>query len=886
MYSHEAAFFVREVKLLRRIGIASLAVLLCLLMVPRLMGAGMRTSGVSEAKIADLLQRMTLDEKVGLLSGASEMKTRAVPRLGIPALEMTDGPHGIRKGKATCFPTAITLASTWNPKLVERVGNALADEARAKGCDVLLGPCVNIQRTPLGGRVFESFSEDPYLAASLTAAYVRGVQQHGVAACVKHFACNNQEWDRGSIDVRVSERAMREIYFPAFHSAVRAGVWAVMAAYNRVNGSYCCANRHLLTDVLRHDWGFRGIVLSDWWACHSTVASALAGLDLEMPGPGQYFSKKLLLAVKRGEVPEDVIDEKVARLLRLILWRKSIGLWNVDRDSFLGMLSEHRSLSREVASQGVVLLKNDRDFLPLKISSSGAVVAVLGPNAACMRAGGGGSSRVYSYYFVTPLQAIAERCLQRNVEVLYGRGCGLGDGELTPIPSIYLKPDDNSASGWGLRGEYYDNPDLSGTAAVSRIDPLIFFDWGDLAPARGLPADEFSVRWHGRLSVPRDGRYRIGMISDDGVRLYLDGRLLIDHWKDHAPDCRTATVTLVSGRSYPIKVEYHERRGVAVAKLVWDVPGDDIEAAEHLAEESDAALIFVGLSSRFEGEGHDRSDIELPGRQAELIERVARINTNTVVILVNGSPISMESWIESVPAVLEAWYPGQEGGDAIADILFGVRGPEGRLPITIPRRLEDSAEYGNYPGAGGHVDYAEDLFVGYRHYDMHGIAPRYPFGHGLSYTRFKYSELKLQPSSKRRDELDVSIVVRNCGKYTGVEVVQVYVHDCDPVLKRPINELKAFKRVALKPGESRPVLFHLNKDAFCYFDPAHGRWRMPRGKVDILIGSSSRDIRLRGEVTIGADAAIFLSARDPRQRCSRMGGMPSVILCLGRRASH
>jgi len=794
-----------------------------------------------EERVNDLLSRMTLEEKIDQVSGESLMDTRRNDRLGIPPLKMADGPHGVTRVKATCFPTAISMAASWDPDLVTRIGVAIAEETRARGRNVILGPCVNIHRTPLGGRNFESFSEDPYLAARMAVAYVKGVQSRKIATSVKHYACNNQEWERGTINVKIDERALREIYLPAFKAAVQeAGAWTVMAAYNRVNGPYCAANKRLLQDILKNEWGFKGLVMSDWGACHDTVDSANAGLDLEMPGPGRYFTAPLLAAVKKGDVSEATLDDKVRRILRV---KFLAGLFDGE-DQGKGALNtaEHRALARTAGAHGIVLLKNERNILPLKREAIQSI-AVIGPNAAVARLGGGGSSDVSPFYSVSPLEGIKNKCGE-NIPVHYSQGCPILS-QLTAIPSTHLTPTDGSEGQHGLRGEYFNNKDLDGTPLLPRIDPQIDFDWGDGSPASEVNADRFSARWTGKLSPPVSGTYELGMTSDDGFRLYLDGKLLVNSWVDQAALTTVVSVDLEAGRAYDICAEYYENIGDAMVKLGWQPPGNPFAEATRIAAESDVAIVFAGLSSRIEGEGVDRHDMELPGRQKALIEAIARTNRNTIVVLINGTPLVMSGWIDEVPAVVEAWYPGQEGGNAIADVLFGDVNPSGKLPTTFPRRLEDSPSHGNYPGKDGVVHYAEGIFVGYRYFDSRHVEPLFPFGHGLSYTQFEYSDLAISSRYNAADaQIQVSLNVQNIGDREGAEVVQLYVHDVEASVERPVKELKAFKKVNLKPGEKQAVTFELDRSALSFYDTDRREWVAEPGVFEILIGSSSRDIRL------------------------------------------
>ncbi|HEY64224.1 MAG TPA: beta-glucosidase [Caldilineae bacterium] len=826
------------------------------------------TSRSIEKQIEEWLAQMTLEEKVAMTAGSDMWHSTGVERLGIPPFKVTDGPNGARgaswRGAVTsaCFPVGVALAATWNPELIYRVGVALGEEVKAKSAHILLAPTVNIHRSPLGGRNFECYSEDPYLTSRIAVAYIQGVQSQGVGACIKHFVCNDSEFERHTISSEVRERALREIYLPPFKAAVKeADVWAVMGAYNRLNGTYCCENRYLLSEILKGEWGFQGIVISDWGATKSTAASANAGLDLEMPGPARLMGPRLLQAVKDGQVSEEVIDDKVRRLLRIVLLS---GVMEHPEEPEKAIdKPEHRALIREVAGEGIVLLKNEGDLLPLderKIKS----VAVIGPNAKAARVMGGGSAKVTPHYVVSPLEGILSRCGDR-IQVRYEQGCA--NYKRTPVlEAAWLTPAEGE--GTGLTCEYYNNPDLSGEpVATEMIRNLHFFWAGEVAP--GVDPNQFSARLHGTLTVPETGTYTFSLTSAGLSRLYIDGKEVVDNWTEQRPgeaffgmgsEEKTGQMELTAGRAYEIKIEYSKRDpgrpgGLTVGCLP-PVAGDALERAVQLAAQSDVALVFVGTNDEWESEGYDRTDMELPGRQNELVERVVAANPNTVVILQSGAPVTMP-WLDEVPAVLEAWFSGQECGNAIADVLFGDVNPSGKLPTTFPKRLEDNPAYINYPGEKGQVFYGEGIFVGYRYYDKKKIEPLFPFGHGLSYTTFAYSNLRLSASEIDADgKLQVSVDVQNTGTRAGKEVVQLYVRDVEAGVMRPEKELKGFQKIALEPSETKTVTFTLDREALSYYDPVQKAWVAEAGEFEVLIGSSSRDIRLRGTFTLKTTALV------------------------------
>jgi len=863
-------------------------------------------------RIEELLGLMTIEEKVSMLAGSAMWYTTPVERLGIPAIKVTDGPNGARGGgsfagglTSACFPVGVALAATWNTELVERVGQALGEEARTKGAHILLAPTVNIHRSPLAGRNFECYSEDPYLSARMAVAYVRGVQSQNVGTAIKHYVCNDSEFERNTISSEVGERALREIYLPPFKAAVQeARTWSVMASYNKVNGTYASENPYILTDILRKEWGFEGLVMSDWLGTRSTAASVNAGLDLEMPGPPVWRGEKLLRAFQAGEVDEATIDQSVRRLLGIIV--KSGAFEDAaDRPERAVDKPEHRALARQAAAEGMVLLKNDRNLLPLSTEQIKSL-AIIGPNAKVARIMGGGSSHVNPHYAVTPFDGILNR-VGDAVKVGFEVGCT--NHKLLPlIPPAWLTPAAPLApQSWGERGgqagqglavEFFNNPDLAGEPVKTMLTESTELTWfGEFDPQ--VNAAAFSARLTGQLTVPQSGRYTFGLSSAGLSRLYVDGREVIDNWTEQQPgESFTGTASaeltfemdLAAGQSCEVRVEYSKQTAVPFASLrlgcLLPIPQDAMARAAALAAASDVALVFVGLSDEWESEGFDRPDMEMVGEQVALIEKVAAANANTVAILNTGSPITM-SWLDKVAAVVQAWYPGQECGNAVADVLFGDVNPCGRLPQTFPRRLEDNPAYINYPGENGRVHYGEGIFVGYRYYDKKKIEPLFPFGYGLSYTTFAYRNLRLSasevaPSPVERppspplaggaggvgvdaDEgLQVSVDVQNTGPRAGQEVVQLYVRDLESSLMRPEKELKAFAKVSLQPGETRTVTLTLDRESLACYDDLARQWVAEAGEFEVLVGSSSRDIRA--------------SARFTLQATSRFGGPEKLAL--------
>jgi beta-glucosidase len=810
----------------------------------------------SDGTMDGLVAAMTLDEKASLTAGSSLWYLPAVDRLGIPALKMSDGPSGVRGDsligrRSLSLPCGMTVGATWNPDLIGQLGAVLAAEAASKGVHVLLGPTVCIVRTPLAGRTFESFSEDPLLTARLAVAYIDGVQARGVACCIKHFACNDQEHERMTISAEVDERTLREIHLPAFEAAVREpGVWAVMTAYNKVNGIYCGEQPELIGRILREEWDFDGLVMSDWFGTHSTVPAALAGLDLEMPGPSAWLGPSLAGAVRSGDVPESALDEMVVHVLRLM---DRVGI--LAGDPLAGRAEQEeddpgrRSMARRVVTEGTVLLHND-GLMPLDPSAI-TRVAVIGPNAGQLEVGGGSSE-------VTPHQrrrlhdAIADRL--PGAAVVHEVGCRIDRG----LSTIDIGLTTAEGGGTGLTIDYFDRPECSGDPVQRVTAHLGRMTWvGQVGPE--LPAGSSSVRIRTTFTPDVSGPWRWGLESAGRSVLRLDGDLVVDNTNPaRGKSFYGAGSTLIeqervleAGRPYALEVELWPRSAsspVLGVRIAADRPrlADEFERAVAAARQSDVAIVVVGSSGAWESEGFDRPDLSLPGRQRELVEAVIAANPRTVVVVNAGSPVELP-WAADAGAVLMAWYPGEEGADAIADMVVGLSEPSGRLPVSFPRRIEDTPAFPHYPGAEGKVTYGEGVFVGYRHYETVGVAPQYPFGHGLSYTSFAYGEPVLKQAAER---VSLTVPLANTGARTGSEVVQVYVRPVAPQVPRPDRELAAFAKVTLAAGERQSVALDLAPRAFAYWDVETHDWRTDPGRYELLIGSSSRDIHHVVTVTL------------------------------------
>jgi beta-glucosidase len=815
-----------------------------------------------ETQIESWLSQLTLDEKIKLLSGADTWSTQAIPRLEIPEVIMTDGPHGVRPDRAsakrpygvtTAFPTGIGIAATWDRELVHELGAALAEETRAMGCDVLLGPCVNILRAPLGGRNFETYSEDPYLAGEIGLNWVLGLQGKGVGASLKHYAGNDQEYERMRINIVVSERALREIYLAPFEKIVRhAQPWTVMAAYPRVNGTFATESHYLLRELLKQEWGFEGTAVSDWSALHSTAPALNAGLDLEMPGPAKWRGGLLKEAVQYWQVSEETLEDAVRRVLRLIV-RCMPG--KVPANPHLASPVAHRQLAREIASESITLLKNEGNLLP--IQDSVRKIAVIGLNAM-LTVTGGGSSRVLGSEWITPLQGLRE-ALADQAEIIYEPG---DDNRVTaqPIEAKFFSQPDGSR---GLQVKLYPNPDFQGEPLIKHV-PALDEWWGGASPAPGaIDGHAFSAVWEGQYTAAVSGLTPFMLVGNGYSRLYIDENLVVENnngdvvpdYGNYGPVMVGESIDLEAGQTYPLRVEYSYQTEAGFAMLqLWHkppyVPADGHARAVNAAAAAELAIVVVGSPDAYETEGLDRPSMRLTGNQDELVAEVVQANPNTVVVVNSGTSVEMP-WVNQVPAILWAYFPGQEGGHALADILTGVVNPSGKLPLTLPARIEDNPTFINYPGDRS-ILYGEDIFIGYRYYDARKIEPLFPFGHGLSYTHFTYSKLNCPPSIRQGEPVEISFTIRNDGNRSGSEVAQVYLHDVQSRVPRPPRELKGFKRVFLDPGAEVRLTVRLDEHAFSFYDQDLHQWIAEPGYFEIHVGSSSRDIRLSASVKLEA----------------------------------
>jgi len=802
-----------------------------------------------EPRVEALLAKLTLDEKIDLLGGdQTGFNSKGVARLGIPPIRMSDGPVGVRDGASNAYPVSINMAASWDTALIARFGAALGEDTLAKGKNAILGPCVGIGRFPLGGRNFESFGEDPFLSSRMAVSVIQGVQSRHIIATVKHFACNDQEWERNNYDVTVDERSLHEVHLLPFEAAVKEGkVWMLMTSYNIVNGQHMSENEHLVKQVLKGEWGYQGLVVSDWGSVYSSTGAANNGLDIEMPQP-LFFDAKLRDDVKAGRVPLSVIDDKVRRHLRV---RFLAGIFDNPAprpDDGVIRSQAHRDLALEMAEKSMILLKND-GVLPLSADNLSSV-AVIGPHAEVARTGGGGSSGVLPWFSVSPAAGLRAK-LPARVALTSSSGISVDSFKAVPLPSQFLRSPDGKSE--GLLGEYYNNTDFSGKPAFTRIDKGIDFDWSGKGPGGGLGEFNYSVRWTGTFTATQKGIYKLAITSDDGSWLYIDDKLVADDGGTHAETTVMAPVEMEAGRSYRVRIDYFQGGGNASMRLGWKDPKDptkdpSIEDAVETARRAGVAIVCIGNSANQESEGADVADFSLFGRQEELLTKVLDANPNTIVIVYGGVPVRMKPWLSRARAVVAALYPGEEGGDALASLLLGEKNFSGKLPFSYIQERSESPGFIGYKNPGLKVPYSEGVFTGYRWYDSHGISPLFPFGFGLSYTSFTYSDLSVRQTPEGRHV--VGLLVTNTGRRDGDEIVQIYVEPKQSDLPRPVRELKGFGRISVKAGESRTLKIILDERAFSYYDPAKHSWVAEPGNYVVHAAANSRDLRLSSTVTL------------------------------------
>lgn len=815
---------------------------------------------MTDKSIEQLVDEMSLAEQVALLSGQDFWSVAGNARLGIGTLKVTDGPNGARGGgsliggvKSASFPVGIALGATWNPELVGEIGAALADEVKSKGAHVSLAPTVNIHRSVTNGRNFECYSEDPVLTANLAVAYIKGLQDNGISATIKHFVGNESEIERTTINSVIDERTLREIYLIPFEAAVKqAGTWGVMSSYNKLNGTYTAENEWLLTKVLRKDWGFDGIVVSDWFGSRSTAPTVNAGLDLEMPGPTRDRGDKLIAAVEAGEVSAETVRTRALNMLQLM---QRVGALHdlEDRPEQANDRPEHRALIRRAGAEAAVLLKND-GVLPL--SKNLKKIAVIGPNARQAQIMGGGSAQLNPHYAISPYDGVVSAV---GEDVLtYAKGCD--NHRFEPL----LKGD--------FRAEWFNNETLSGAPVhTDAMDEMTAFLFGSVAEGKVDPS-HFSLRLTGTFTPEQSGLHRVGAHAAAKIKVYVDGKLAVDGWSnwqkgrtffEEGSDPVIGEVELTSGQAHDVVIELATKPSANLDLAAFYVGigrplgNADIAEAVDAAKNADVALVFVGRTGEWDTEGSDLDDIGLPGQQNELVSAVAAANPKTIVVLQTGGPVEMP-WITEVAGLIAAWYPGQELGNAVADVLFGDAEPGGRLPQSFPRVWADNPTRSQdpeiYPGLDGNVRYEEGLFIGYRHYDKSGIAPLFPFGFGLSYTKMEFSGFQVALADD--GNAIVTFGLRNIGTRRGSEVVQIYVRDVMSSVARPIKELKAFRKITLDANDGQTFSLDLKPRDFAYFDVNRQCWQVEPGEFEILAGFSAADIRASTKVNVAEEIVL------------------------------
>lgn len=828
---------------------------------------------MADIDVEEVLSQLTLAEKIGLTAGVDFWHTYPVERLGVPSLRVSDGPNGVRGTKfvngapAACFPCGTGLAATFNKDLLFKAGALMAEEAKHKSAHVILGPTTNMQRGPLGGRGFESFSEDPHLAGWASASIVKGMQDNDIAATIKHFVGNDLEHERNASDSIITERALREIYLEPFRLAVKyANPKSFMTAYNKVNGEHVSQLRKILEETLRQEWGWDGLVMSDWYGAYTNKESLINGLDLEMPGPSALRSEKAVShMINSRELHIKHLDERVRNVLKLVKWAarsdvKERGVEDSDNNT-----PETRALLNEIASESVVLLKNENNVLPLKRDEK---IAVIGPNAKFSAYCGGGSASLLAYYTTTPFDAIKEK-LGKAPE--YSVGCyahqalpGFAISSLTKNP-VTGEP--------GINCKLYNDP--SGAGRESNFDefnicssPMILFDYYH----PDITDEVYYMDVTGSVTPEESGQYEFSLTVTGTAQLFVDGKLVVDNKTTQTQGEsffgtgtieEKGTIDLEAGKTYEVKVEFGSVKtskikreatitfggalGIGMCKVIDDK--EEIKKAVALAKSVDKVVLLIGLNLEWESEGFDRPDMDLPLLTNELVAAVLEANPNTVVVNQSGTPVEMP-WLPKANALVQAWYGGNEAGNSIANVLFGDVNPSGKLSLSWPLKNIDNPTYLNFRTVKGRVLYGEDIYIGYRYYDKLQKRVAFPFGYGLSYTTFEYSDLKVSVDEEN-DKLSASVVVKNTGALDGAEVVQLYISQKEPTVDRPIKELKGFEKTSIKAGKSSTVKFELSlKDSASFWDEINDQWSLDAGEYEVQIGKSSDDIVLLKEFKV------------------------------------
>lgn len=805
--------------------------------------------------INKLIQDLTLREKISLMSGFNSWYTNKIDRLGIPSIKMSDGPNGVRgdsnSGKSSaCFPCAISIGSTWDMDLINQLGIALGEEAKVKDVDVLLGPTINIHRHPLGGRHFESFSEDPFLTGKIATEYVKGVQSQDVAACLKHFIGNDTEYERHLVSSNIDEKTLREIYLLPFEMGIKEGnAQVVMSAYNKLNNIYCSSHKELLIDILKDEWGFDGYVVSDWGAALETEENAKGGLDLEMPGPGNVWGDQLFTAVSEGKVEEELIDDKVRRILNIANFSKRFEN-PTNKPEQSNNSEEHRKLLKKAAASGMVLLKNN-DLLPLK--SNVKNLAIIGPNAKEAQIIGGGSASLKPHYQAHPLEAFQNK-LGDHTNISYAKGCHTHKF-LPRVNEGFM--DDKE----GFLVEYFEGSNFDENLLVQEHligNKFWVFEGFAKDVIAKFERPDISVRFSCAYTPDISGQHEFEIFGIGKARLFIDGEELIDNWTETSPgeaffsfssDSKRALVNLIEGTTYQLEIRYKFEGNFPAIYIGCQAPDkvNLFDEALEVASAADQVILIVGTNSDWETEGNDRSDFNLPVNQNHLIEEVLRVNPNTLVVLNTGSPVKMP-WADKAEAIMQTWFAGQEFGNALVDIITGEINPSGRLPTSFPKNIEDTPAFNSYPGKDLQMNYDEKLLVGYRWYDKKNIKTLFPFGHGLSYTNFEYSDLEVDVRATNMASCKFS--VRNTGQVAGIETAQCYVSFKTIDDSEPEKTLQGFSKIALNPNDESSIEINLNSRNFSSWNVAKRSWEVRAGSYEILIGSSAENILLQTTINL------------------------------------
>ncbi len=808
------------------------------------LSAQYRVTPEHKARAAAIVKKMTLEEKIAYIGGYKSWYVRAIDRLGLPAVRMADGPQGVRNNtKSTLYPSGVAAAATWDTDLINQMGVSLGKDSRARGVHILLGPGANIYRSPLCGRNFEYFGEDPFLAGEIATAYIKGVQSMGVMACIKHFAGNNQEWARHSVSSDIDERTLNEIYLPAFEKAVKeGGVATIMTSYNLLNGVHASESKYLNQEVLREAWGFDGFVMSDWTSCYSPVNVARWGVDLEMPYAKCQKPELIKKLIKQGVIDERALDAKCQNIIQTIFAFEFDKRPQLDK-SLPENNPECDAVAHKLSQSAIVLLKNENNFLPFK---KGKIV-VCGPNADKIVTGGGSG-------FVTPLMACSVAEGMKSIDKKIKSTFVPMSTTVKPLPgAVYA---DKAMTKRGVAAEYYTNAELQGKPAHSFVTDKV----GIQENVFGAHNDMINVstRHTFYYKPEKDEVYEYTVHTNDGFRCFINDKLVMrDRWHKDSNQEGYMVLEMKAGQTYKFVLEHQNLGGSINAEMLFDLPFTANNENAKTFADADCVVVCIGHSKRSEKENSDRT-FELPRGQVEYLEWVLKYNKNVVVVVNAGGAVEMASWLPKVKAVLMAWYPGQQGGLAISEIITGKISPSGKLPISFESKLADNPCAANYHenvdrvrshivNPHARVEYREGLFMGYRGYDKSNVKPLFPFGYGLSYTSFAYSNLDIKAEGK---EYVVSFDLKNSGKVGGAEVAQVYVGDDECSLVRPIKELKGFDKVYLKAGETKRVSIRLDEEAFRFYDPIERRFKVEPGTFTVHVGASSADIRLTGKLNV------------------------------------